>query len=661
MQTGLGIDTGGTYTDSVIIDMASGEVLDRSKALTTRDDLTTGIQDSLSGLNTDKLRDVSIVSLSSTLATNSVVEGKSCRVGLISIGKEFGFTVQPHRHHHIDGKFNFTGDEVIPLDINRLEMVLESLKGEIDSLAVAGYLSVRNPSHENAVRDMARRILDVPVVCAHELSTELGFAQRANTAIVNAGLIPVITGLISAVRRALESFSVDAPLMVVKGDGSVMTAEVAMERPVETILSGPASSLTGAMTLTGLKDALIVDMGGTTSDIGVVRNGFPRTLGQGAVIGGHRTRVHAADIGTYGIGGDSRIVINGDKVLLSPSREIPICIAASRWPSIKERLLELDDITDRRSAEAFELPDVRQDVEFFTTASNHDLSHLSSADRAFIGLLAQNPLSLVQAAEALDIPLHSISISKMESTGYITRIGVTPTDILAAEGTYGGYDPEASRLAVSFLSRKLDMDPERFIGRMRDMITRKIASSIMEDLLLEKTGLDSLDDAHRVMIDEMMSQDGDYSIRMHLNMPMVGIGAPVSSWLPGVARMLDTEVVLPENHDVGNAIGTITGSVTETAVVNVRAVPTDMSEDPECDVFYVDGKMHFDNSLDAIDHAVSEGKRIATQMAISSGATEPVIDVSVDKTFTDLGSGRSFRGAVVSVRATGRPAIVSRR
>jgi hypothetical protein len=300
-------------------------------------------------------------------------------------------------------------------------------------------------------------------------------------------------------------------------------------------------------------------------------------------------------------------------------------------------------------------------VEFFIPASNLDVSHLSSADRSFIGLLAQGPLSLVQTAEILDIPLHSISVGKMESAGYITRIGVTPTDILAAEGTYSDYDPEASRLAVSFLSRKLGMEPEHFIEHLRNMISCKIASSIMEDLILEKTGLDSLDDAHRMMIDEMVSQDGDYNIRMHLNMPMVGIGAPVSSWLPGVARMLDTEVILPENHDVGNAIGTITGSVTETTIVNVRAVPTDMSEDPECDVFYVDGKRHFEKSQDAIDHAVSEGRRIATRMAVSFGATEPVIDVSIDKTFTDLGSGRSFRGAVVSVRATGRPAIVSRR
>ena len=151
MRYGLGIDTGGTYTDSVIIDLDSGIVISRSKSLTTRDDLVRGIESSLNGLDGALLSEVKLVSLSSTLATNSVVEGKKCRVGLISIGKKAGFTMPVNQYECVDGKFDFMGNEIVPLDTDAVRKSLLDMRGTIDSLAVAGYLSVRNPIHENIV------------------------------------------------------------------------------------------------------------------------------------------------------------------------------------------------------------------------------------------------------------------------------------------------------------------------------------------------------------------------------------------------------------------------------------------------------------------------------------------------------------------------------
>ena len=319
MTIGLGIDTGGTYTDSVILDMDSGRILSRAKDLTTRNDLVIGITGSIGKHRPELLKKISLVSLSSTLATNSVVEGKGCRAGLISIGRRYDGTVTADVYAQVAGSHDLKGNEKVPLDEEAAKAALSEMKGKVDAIAITGYLSIRNPEHEERLAHLADEILGVPVVQGHELSSGLGFNERTTTALMNARLIPVITDLIESVKKSLAKFGIDAPLMIVKGDGTVLNEASAVKRPVETVLSGPASSLTGAKALTGLKDAVMIDIGGTTTDIGVLRNGCPRLEKEGALIGGKRTRVLAAAVSTYGIGGDSRSIVNGTRIELTPS------------------------------------------------------------------------------------------------------------------------------------------------------------------------------------------------------------------------------------------------------------------------------------------------------------------------------------------------------
>lgn len=432
MALGLGIDTGGTYTDSVVLDMDTKQIVCRSKALTTRDDLIKGITASLKGLETTER--ISIVSLSSTLATNSIVEGKSCRVGLIVMGKKFGHTVNIASYAYIDAQLDLKGRTVKKLNIEEAKAAIESMRGKIDVLAVVGYMSVRNPSHEDTVRNLAERMLGIPVVCAHDLTSKLGFEQRANTAIINAGLIPTIIDLIRSVNSALEELGIDAPLMIVKGDGSIMNAATAIRRPIETIMSGPASSLTSAMVHTGVEDALIADIGGTTTDLGIIHGGFVRTLDTRAVVGGHRTRVRAADVSTYGMGGDSRISVEKGKLVLSSIRIIPLCIAATRWQHVRDWIMPLDSLDSSPS-------DIISDCELYTLASNTEYSYLTESDKAFLRTIADHPMSVREVSEFTGIPTDRFCLKDLESEGYVTRIGITPTDILAAEGTYHEYEP----------------------------------------------------------------------------------------------------------------------------------------------------------------------------------------------------------------------------
>ena len=326
---GLGIDTGGTYTDGAILDMESGKVLCSAKSLTTRHDLAIGIGNVIKKLDNSLFPCIRLIGISSTLATNSVVEGKGCRVGLIVIGHEPAANIPVDELVQLDGGHNLQGERRAELDIEGAKRFVESVKNKVDAFAISSYLSVRNPEHEIAVRDLIKETTGLPVVCGHELSTALGFNERTITAILNARLIPIITDLIASLKRVQAEVGIKAPLMIVKGDGSLMDESVAKERPVETILSGPAASIIGSKALTGLDDAVIVDVGGTTTDIGILRGGRPRLDPEGATLGNWRTRVKAVDVFTSGIGGDSRLVVAGRKLQLSSLRVIR---CASRRP-----------------------------------------------------------------------------------------------------------------------------------------------------------------------------------------------------------------------------------------------------------------------------------------------------------------------------------------
>ena len=331
---GLGIDTGGTYTDAAILNMDDGRVLCKAKALTTRNDLSQGIANAIEKLDRSMFENIRLVTISSTLATNSVVEGKGCRVGLIVIGHEAVPNIPVDEVVQISGGHDMQGDPAARIDIDAARAFIENVKDRVDAFAISGFFSVQEPRAREEVKEMVRSMTNAPVVCGHELSSALGFNERTITAVLNARLIPIIADLIASLKLVQKSTNINAPLMIVKGDGSLMDESVARERPVETILSGPAASMIGAKALTGLQDAIMIDVGGTTTDIGILRGGVPACT-RGRHFGGWRTRVKAVDVFTAGIGGDSRIVVTCGKAHLTPLRVIPLCIASSYVSFIK--------------------------------------------------------------------------------------------------------------------------------------------------------------------------------------------------------------------------------------------------------------------------------------------------------------------------------------
>ena len=661
-RLGLGFDTGGTYTDAVIMDLDSGEILERAKSLTTRSDLSIGIKGAIAEFDKDLLSKVVTVCLSSTLATNSIVEGKGCRVGLVLIGSQITVSANVDYSIMIKGSHTATGKVDEPLDIEAARKFLTSIKGKVDCIAVTGFMSVRNPEHEQEVAALAKEILKVPVVCGYELSSGLGFNERTITCIMNARLIPVIEELIQSVNKVLGEFGIDAPLMIVKGDGSVMSEEMAKIRPVETILSGPASSINGAKKLSGKDNAIVVDIGGTTTDIGIVRDGKPRLDPEGALIGGYRTRVMAAEITTAGMGGDSRIVVNGDKVYLSPVRVVPLCVAAWKYPQLRERLQALVDDGPRSIPVAHYARNIVIDTEYFVKVkAMKNADYLTELDEKFLDFVKDEPHSLAEAKRKLKEPPISFNIDKMEELGIIQRIGLTPTDLMHARGRFTKYDAEASKLGIAYHAANLGMTPEAFIAKVDYLITEKIGMEIVKKVLLEDNKETDLSGFGMDLVDKAVtgSHALDYDVSFRLNKPIIGMGGPAYDMLPKVAELLGTELVMPENYDVGNAVGAVSGKVVESIEILIQTATGTTIDNPACTAFSRLGRFYYEKFDDGVEQATEAGKQYVTEMAKKAGAENIQVTVGSDKSEVFVGK-EHLRTRFVEIKliitATGDPA-----
>jgi N-methylhydantoinase A/oxoprolinase/acetone carboxylase beta subunit len=655
MHLGLGIDTGGTYTDTAIIDLEKGKVLTKAKALTTRHDLSEGISNSISKLEGVDLSKVRLVSVSSTLATNSVVEGKGCRVGLIVIGGEYRQMVPIEEVVEIKGGHNLTGEELEKLELDKAREFVERTRHKVDAYAISSYLSVRNPEHEIAVKRMVQGLCPHPTVCGHELTTKLGFYERTLTAVLNAKLIPIIADLVASVRHVLAGYKIEAPLMIVKGDGSLMGQAMAKERPVETILSGPAASLIGAKYLTHEEDGVVIDVGGTTTDIGVLRGGKPRLDPEGAMIGGWRTRVKAADISTSGIGGDSRIVVTNETLHLSPLRVMPLCIASTKYDCIVAKLQKAAAEKVRPQAGHIAIENVIQSTEFFIFNKAVEGMELSKEEQIFVDLVKVEPRSIYEVAEMTNIHPFSFNVRRLEEVGLILRIGLTPTDILHADRSYVEYDEKASTLAVETQARAMGMELAPFCKEVRRAVIHKISLELMKKLMYEETGKTTSDDVAQDMWEKMIThQPGvDFSCRIKLHKKIIGIGAPVGAYLPTVAEKFETHLLLPEHSEVGNAVGAITGSIMETVEVLIKPKPgVSAMENPPCILHSPFEKREFDTMVEAIKYAETWAKDMARQLAVQAGADEVEVFLVKDERIGHLGKNWGTTGILLEIKVT---------
>ena len=352
MGIGIGIDTGGTYTDAVAYDFDAQRVLAAAKAQTTKADLSVGIGAALDALPLDLVRSAEMISLSTTLATNACVEDKGGRARLLFIGvqpwiverygAEYGLP-SDGEIFHVDAKTTTAGEIVRTPD---WDSFLRAGGAWIKDACGAGIVDIDAMDNGGALEKQASVFLstafNIPVVCGHELFSDLNSLRRGSSVLLNARLVPLINEFLLATSTALRQRSITAPVVIMRSDGSLMSGRYAEHRPVETLVCGPAASVMGGLALAGEKDCLVIDMGGTTTDIAIVTGGVPRKASEGVHVGKWKTFVKGLSVRSFGLGGDSAVRLDGDGVMrLERSEALPLSVAASTWPSVTAKLADL--------------------------------------------------------------------------------------------------------------------------------------------------------------------------------------------------------------------------------------------------------------------------------------------------------------------------------
>ncbi len=661
----LGVDTGGTYTDAVLIEVSQTgdyEVVAKAKALTTRHDLAIGIGESLDAVLAESDAqpwEIQLCSVSTTLATNALVEGHGGRVALVAVGfsdddlKRAGLneTLGSDAVVRVQGGHDAYGLERSPLDLDQLFDALQELSPQPAGYAVVGQFAVRNPAHELAIRDHIRSVTDSPVTCSHELTAKLNGPRRALTSLLNARLIPLIGSLLSAASGLLDERNIDAPLMVVRGDGTLLSVEVARTRPIETILSGPAASVIGASFLTDAPNAIVSDIGGTTTDIAILRNGKPRLDTEGATVGGHRTMVEAVAMDTFGLGGDSEVRVNDvgqtTELSLGPGRVVPISILASQFGDAVLKVLERESLSDLSR---------ERDGQFGLLARPDAPLDDDERVRDIVSKLGEGPVCL---NDLLPTKRHELTLDRLVRTGVVLRCGFTPTDACHVLGLHTQYSEPAARMAAALFARQrdrradvIDADAENLCQRVVDRLVRESGQLVLGAALASDGFRDSELAKSALAQAGLDRHSGLVKIDVGVAVPLIGLGASAATYYPAVANLLGAELVLSPHAGVANAVGAVVGHVAMTA----RAAITPLKNGRFRSHAGTE-QQDFDSPGEATDHAVDFLGRQMTAAAIAAGAVEPVLEVSQDKKVVRTDGADLFVESTVTVTATGRPRL----
>jgi N-methylhydantoinase A/oxoprolinase/acetone carboxylase beta subunit len=343
----IGLDVGGTHTDAVLLD---AEGLKREAKVPTRaGDLLTSVMAGLEAV-TDGVEagEIRRIVLSTTLTTNAIVQKKIPPVGLIvspgpGIDPEL-FRTNPD-YVCVKGSIDHRGRETEPLDPAEVRAAAESFREkEIRQVGVAGKFSVRNPLHELQIAEILAGSFE-NVFLGHRVSGSLNFPRRIATTYLNAAVCPLHRQFFEAVMASLKAKGLTLPLRLLKADGGNMRFEASMDFPAQTIFSGPAASVMGALTAAvGEEDSLVMDIGGTTTDIAVLIGRAPVLDPVGIAIGGFRTLVRSLETLSIGLGGDSVVGIEAGRLTVGPERQGPAITYGGAVPTPTDALAVLGDI-----------------------------------------------------------------------------------------------------------------------------------------------------------------------------------------------------------------------------------------------------------------------------------------------------------------------------
>lgn len=662
MNIGLGIDTGGTYTDAVIYDFNVNSIKAVSKTLTEKNNLEGCISRTLDGLPRDLLKKVNAVSLSTTLATNACIEGRGGQARLILIGCDRKVAVSYGSEYglppaseiiFLDGGHDRKGNIVEEPDWNFLKDTVTRSMKDYEAYAVVEIWGMNNCDYELRTKELISEWTGCRIVCGHELTARLNLFKRAASALLNAQLIPIVGEFMDSIGKNLRNRGIDAPLTIMRGDGSLMSADFAREKPVETLLCGPAASIEGGLNLTDEKNCVVIDMGGTTSDMAIIKNGVAGIADEGASVGKWRTGTHSILIETTGLGGDSRINFDSNyNIILGPERVEPLSAAASKWPYVRKRAKEIFDMGKKYIFPLCEF--------LYSTSIPDEAKGFSKSEIGIAETIYQNPMDVASLTKALGLSMTSGETARLERLGIVTRIGLTPTDMMHVSGDYTEWDREAAHYGVGTLASQLGMDEGTLISEVYKLVREGLFLGISK-ILIEDEDPSLLDDGMSGPLKSLllngfrkalgMMGNGrihNFESTISTDYSLVGIGAPIHVFIGDVAKAMKTKCIIPENAAVANAVGAITGKIRSerTATVTPQYTSSGISG---FSVFAWGLRRQFKEYENALEWAREAASGAAMETNEKKGAVETTVSVSVKE---NTARPSATKGATPSVCGT---------
>jgi N-methylhydantoinase A/oxoprolinase/acetone carboxylase beta subunit len=328
------VDVGGTNTDAVIMD--GNRVVAVTKRPTS-EDVSQGIQEAIRAV-IDQLAvrpsRFDAVMIGTTHFVNAFIQAQGlARVAAIRMGFPASRSIRPFAtwptrlrdavmgfEAVLEGGFQFDGDPITPLNETSLREAARQIADKgIREIALTSIFSQVNSEHEERAAEILRDALPGASITLSSRVGRLGLLERENAAIMNASLRPLAAKVVTAIGKALADLGINAPFFVSQNDGTLMSSAHVLDMPVLTFAAGPTNSLRGAFFLSGVGDALVADIGGTTTDVGVILSGFPRQSSTHVDVGGIRTNFRMPDVLSIGLGGGSRVTQIGDRTVIGPT------------------------------------------------------------------------------------------------------------------------------------------------------------------------------------------------------------------------------------------------------------------------------------------------------------------------------------------------------
>ena len=440
------------------------------------------------------------------------------RVGLIVIGQVKPFDAPVVLVRYVEGGHDHLGKEVLSLNVEQIVEAVHSFKGHVDAYAIAASCSIENPTHEIVAAKAIELVDRKPVICSSDVSSKAGIRERAATAVLHASLMPVIQEFVTQVNQVAKERLLTADMRIIRGDASADNLRQAVACAASTVASGPAATAYFGAKSTAAKLAMVVDIGGTTTDITFIKNGKPVISNEGSLIDRWQTHIDAVDMHTVGIGGDSLVRLSrSGQLSIGPLRVQPLAMSPgfpdpASWIGAENR------------------------SRWIINVNSNEQDHPDPLDPLIAHLLREKgatPADMIAQLGMSDFGLDR-RLEELAFKNQILEVGFTPTDALHVLGKSQLGDAAASIAGARILAGLRGETIETFSQAVLEATHRKIADAILAYAFSKQTGKSikafSTDDQGVLL----------FSCSFKLEVPIVGVGAAARHLIPEVANRLNT-------------------------------------------------------------------------------------------------------------------------